>query len=100
MSAFGGKADVIQGVAECPLIAISGHCMSGCNGGGPAELARGCVPRSWQYVGTPSGQAPPIAAGFFYCGINGIRPPLDSSQAKSDHHKKNNLTKKIQLLDG
>ncbi len=24
MSAFGGKADVIQGVAECPLIAISG----------------------------------------------------------------------------
>ena len=23
MSAFGGKADVIQGVAECPLIAIS-----------------------------------------------------------------------------
>ena len=25
MSAFGGKADVIQGVAECPLIAISGH---------------------------------------------------------------------------
>ncbi len=25
MSAFGGKADVIQDVAECPLIAISGH---------------------------------------------------------------------------
>ncbi len=25
MSAFGGKADVNQGVAECPLIAISGH---------------------------------------------------------------------------
>ncbi len=25
MSAFGGKADVIQGVAECLLIAISGH---------------------------------------------------------------------------
>ncbi len=25
MSAFGGKADVIQGMAECPLIAISGH---------------------------------------------------------------------------
>ncbi len=25
MSAFGGKADVIQGVAVCPLIAISGH---------------------------------------------------------------------------
>ncbi len=25
MSAFGGKADVIQGVSECPLIAISGH---------------------------------------------------------------------------
>ncbi len=25
MSAFGGEADVIQGVAECPLIAISGH---------------------------------------------------------------------------
>ena len=25
MSAFGGKADVIQGVPECPLIAISGH---------------------------------------------------------------------------
>jgi hypothetical protein len=25
MSAFGGKADVIQGVAECPLIAKSGH---------------------------------------------------------------------------
>ena len=25
MSAFGGKADVIQGVAECPLIANSGH---------------------------------------------------------------------------
>ena len=25
MSAFGGKADVIQGVAECPLIAISRH---------------------------------------------------------------------------
>ncbi len=25
MSAFGGKADVIQGVTECPLIAISGH---------------------------------------------------------------------------
>ncbi len=24
MSAFGGKADVIQGVGECPLIAISG----------------------------------------------------------------------------
>ena len=24
MSAFGGKADVIQGVAECPLIAITG----------------------------------------------------------------------------
>ena len=25
MSAFGGKADVIQGAIECPLIAISGH---------------------------------------------------------------------------
>ena len=25
MSAFGGKADVIQGLAECPLIAKSGH---------------------------------------------------------------------------
>ncbi len=25
MSAFGGKADVIQGVAECPLLAISGR---------------------------------------------------------------------------
>ncbi len=25
MSAFGGKADVNQGVAECPLLAISGH---------------------------------------------------------------------------
>ncbi len=25
MSAFGGKADVIQDVAECPLIATSGH---------------------------------------------------------------------------
>ena len=25
MSAFGGKADIIQGVAECPLIAKSGH---------------------------------------------------------------------------
>ena len=25
MSAFGGKADIIQGVGECPLIAISGH---------------------------------------------------------------------------
>jgi hypothetical protein len=25
MSAFWGKADVIQGVAECPLIATSGH---------------------------------------------------------------------------
>ena len=25
MSAFGGKADVIQGVAKCPLIAKSGH---------------------------------------------------------------------------
>ncbi len=25
VSAFGGKADVIQGVAECPLIAKSGH---------------------------------------------------------------------------
>ena len=25
MSAFGGKADIIRGVAECPLIAISGH---------------------------------------------------------------------------
>ncbi len=25
MSAFGGKADVIQGVAGCPLLAISGH---------------------------------------------------------------------------
>ncbi len=31
MSAFGGKADIIQGVAECPLIAISGHssCQTG-----------------------------------------------------------------------
>ena len=25
MSAFGGKADVVQGVAECPLIANSGR---------------------------------------------------------------------------
>ncbi len=25
MSAFGGKADLIQGVSECPLIAKSGH---------------------------------------------------------------------------
>jgi len=25
MSAFGGKADIIQGVVECPLIARSGH---------------------------------------------------------------------------
>ncbi len=25
MSAFGGKADVNQGVVKCPLIAISGH---------------------------------------------------------------------------
>ena len=24
-SAFGGKADIFQGVAECPLIANSGH---------------------------------------------------------------------------
>ncbi len=29
MSAFGGKADVIQGVGECPLIAISGHSEGG-----------------------------------------------------------------------
>ena len=27
MSAFGGKADVIHCVGECPLIAISGHSM-------------------------------------------------------------------------
>ena len=26
MSAFGGKADIIQGVEKSPLIAISGHC--------------------------------------------------------------------------
>jgi len=26
MSAFGGKADIIQGMARCPLIAKSGHC--------------------------------------------------------------------------
>ena len=26
MSAFGGKADMFQGVAKSPLIAISGHC--------------------------------------------------------------------------
>ena len=25
MSAFGGKADIFQGVAECPLLAKSGH---------------------------------------------------------------------------
>ncbi len=25
MSAFGGKADIFQGVAKCPLIATSGH---------------------------------------------------------------------------
>ncbi len=25
MSAFGGKADVNQGVVKCPLLAISGH---------------------------------------------------------------------------
>ena len=33
MSAFGGKADVIQGVAECPLLAISGHWWANENGG-------------------------------------------------------------------
>ncbi len=33
-------------------------------------------------------------AGFFFRGINGIGPSLDSSQAKSDNHKKNTLTKK------
>ena len=32
MSAFGGKADVIQGVAKCPLIAKSGHLSDGCGG--------------------------------------------------------------------
>jgi len=25
MSAIGGKADIYQGMSECPLIAISGH---------------------------------------------------------------------------
>ena len=30
MSAFGGKADMIQGVSECLLLAISGHCASVC----------------------------------------------------------------------
>ncbi len=29
MSAFGGKADIFQGVAKCPLIAISGHWEAG-----------------------------------------------------------------------
>ena len=33
MSAFGGKADVIQGVAECPLIATSGHWWANKNDG-------------------------------------------------------------------
>ncbi len=28
MSALGGKADVIQGVAECPLLAKSGHLLN------------------------------------------------------------------------
>ena len=32
MSAFGGKADIIQGVAECPLIAISGPSDERCGG--------------------------------------------------------------------
>ena len=35
MSAFGGKADVIQGMAEGPLIAISGH-------RGSAAFTSGC----------------------------------------------------------
>ncbi len=50
------------------------------------------------YVVTVS--LPPFVAGIFFRGFNGIRPPLDSPQAKSDHHKKNNLTKIIQLLNG
>jgi len=29
MSAFGGKADIIQGAAKSPLIAISGHAGGG-----------------------------------------------------------------------
>ena len=29
-SAFGGKADVFQGVAECPLIAITGSSVAHC----------------------------------------------------------------------
>ena len=29
MSAFGGKADIIQGVVKCPLIAKSGHTNAG-----------------------------------------------------------------------
>ena len=29
MSAFGGKADLFQGAAECPLIAKSGHTDAG-----------------------------------------------------------------------
>jgi len=33
MSAFGGKADVIQGVGECPLLAISGHWWANENSG-------------------------------------------------------------------
>ncbi len=33
MSAFGGKADVIHGVGECPLLAISGHWWANENGG-------------------------------------------------------------------
>ena len=44
MSAFGGKADVIQGVAECPLIAISGHSKDTCPNLHPtAVCGRNCL---------------------------------------------------------
>jgi len=39
MSAFGGIADVIQGVAECPLLAISGHAIIPLTYGTPANFA-------------------------------------------------------------
>ena len=54
MSAFGGEADVILGVAKCPLIAKSGH------------RQRGSPRREWIVTMSAKGHEQTLIAPFSY----------------------------------
>ena len=61
-SALGAKADIIQGVVECPLIAISGHAATTVRS--PKFSKMGCFSTASLVFRTPRSSADPAASKY------------------------------------